>query len=827
MREDLVDIYNLYDKIKTFFQSCPYRDLRGCILLSGLTLLIVVGLGISMASLSDQIEYTFITIIMVLCSGGVAGLMTYQMIRLKLHVDDRLHEARAYVESRIPQALCTPEGDLIAHNKMAREGVWWGQSISDLKMIILEEEKFSVFLLHSCSGRTDETHFTLRHPNGDGEIWKFRTEKCGDQSLWTYQEITEAYFSELDLNEKMATLENIVEGAPGGIFSLNDKGIIHYCNANFAKWLGYEVHDLIGMPLAKLLSRPGREVLHDPSKAVDLNGYLDFVSSSRRTKSAYLEQTKVSRARDFITFSWLRTSSGSLALDDMEKLLSMAPIPVAFLDFGGEIQESNNLFCNRFWKEDVTPRGQQFSTIVVEEDHELLKDAFNQVARGEELESPLELRLSNQDDSVVSVYVAYVGDNDTRPGGLFIQFHDISEQKKLESQLVQSQKMQAVGQLAGGIAHDFNNLLTAMIGFCDLLLQRFTPGDQSFTDVMQIKQNSNRAANLVRQLLAFSRQQTLQPKVLDANECLAELSALLRRLIGSNIELKFKHSRELGLVKVDQGQFEQVIINMVVNARDAMTEGGTVTICTSNVELKKPKRKGADTIPAADYVVIDVVDTGHGISTENMDRIFDPFFSTKEVKEGTGLGLSTVYGIVKQTGGFILVDSKSNRGTKFSIYLPRHFPKDEAIPVETKSVVEDKPSDLTGSSRILLVEDEDAVRLFSARALRSKGYEVIEASNGTEAFEYMKSMEEKVDLVITDVVMPQMDGPTFINKLTEIQEDTKVIFISGYTEDTFRDRIKDDSNIQFLSKPFSLSDLATRVKEVLQQPETAPIKKAS
>lgn len=815
----------LLETLQQFFRSCPYRDLRGCIALSVATLAVTLCLGLAMASLSGQLEYTIISLIMVLCAGGVVGLLTYQMLRLKNLVDERMNEATAYLESRIPQALCTPEGNLIAHNNLAREDIWWGRSISDLKMVILEEEKFTVFLHHSCLGRTDEAFFTVRHPNGDGEVWKFRTEPCGEYSLWTYEEVTESYFSELDQNEKSATLDCMFEGAPGAIFSLNNKGIIHYCNENFGKWLGYEVHDLIGMPFVKLLSRPGREVLQDPSKAVELNGYLDFVSSSRRTKSAYLEQTRINRARDMITFSWLRTSSGSLALDDMEKLLSMAPIPVIFLDFEGNIQESNNLFRNRFWKQETQPRGQKFSAIVQKQDHGILQAAFDQVSRGEELESPLELHLTNQEDTVVSVYVAFVGDNETSAGGLFIQFHDITEQKKLESQLVQSQKMQAVGQLAGGIAHDFNNLLTAMIGFCDLLLQRFTPGDQSFTDVMQIKQNSNRAANLVRQLLAFSRQQTLQPKVLDANECLAELSALLRRLIGSNIELKFKHSRELGLVKVDQGQFEQVIINMVVNARDAMSEGGTVTICTSNAELKKPKRKGADTIPAGDYVVIDVVDTGHGISSENLDRIFDPFFSTKEVKEGTGLGLSTVYGIVKQTGGFILVDSKPDKGTKFSIYLPRHAVREEHTS-EVSPAVDEKPSDLTGSSRILLVEDEDAVRLFSARALRSKGYEVIEASNGTEALECIQEMEEKVDLIITDVVMPQMDGPTFINKLSEIQEDTKVIFISGYTEDTFRDRIKDDSNIQFLSKPFSLSDLATRVKDVLHQTEPVQLKQA-
>ena len=243
-----------------------------------------------------------------------------------------------------------------------------------------------------------------------------------------------------------------------------------------------------------------------------------------------------------------------------------------------------------------------------------------------------------------------------------LHFIDVTEQKNLEVQFAQSQKMQAVGQLAGGVAHDFNNLLTAMIGFCDLLLMRFRPGDPSFADIMQIKQNANRAANLVRQLLAFSRQQTLQPRILDITDVLVELSHLLRRLIGENIELKVVHGRDLGLVKVDQGQLEQVIINLAVNARDAMPGGGTLTIRTANHVQSGAMRRGHEIMPAGNYVLIEVADTGIGIPKENLERIFEPFFSTKEIGSGTGLGLSTVYGIVKQTGGFVFVDSDAGRG---------------------------------------------------------------------------------------------------------------------------------------------------------------------
>ncbi|MFV3076156.1 ATP-binding protein [Niveispirillum fermenti] len=398
---------------------------------------------------------------------------------------------------------------------------------------------------------------------------------------------------------------------------------------------------------------------------------------------------------------------------------------------------------------------------------------------------------------------------------LILYLVDMTNQKNLEAQFVQSQKMQAIGQLAGGVAHDFNNLLTAMIGFCDLLLLRHKPGDHSFTDIMQIKQNANRAANLVRQLLAFSRQQTLQPRILSVTDVLAELSNLLRRLIGENIELRMMHGRDLGLVKVDQGQLEQVIINLCVNARDAMVEtGGKLTIVTSNLPVAAPVQRATETLPAGDYVVIEVIDTGIGIPQENLQRIFEPFFSTKELGSGTGLGLSTVYGIVRQTGGFIFVDSAPGDGAKFSIYLPRHREEGGSPPAPERG--EKGAADLTGVGRILLVEDEDAVRIFSARALRNKGYEVVEAKSGEAALEILRAPDRPaVDLIITDVVMPQLDGPAMIRAVREFMPDVKVIFISGYAEERFRSAVGGGEAVEFLPKPFSLKQLAGKVKEVM------------
>ncbi len=398
---------------------------------------------------------------------------------------------------------------------------------------------------------------------------------------------------------------------------------------------------------------------------------------------------------------------------------------------------------------------------------------------------------------------------------MILHFIDTTEQKGLEVQFAQSQKMQAVGQLAGGVAHDFNNLLTAMIGFCDLLLLRFKQSDPSFADIMQIKQNANRAANLVRQLLAFSRQQTLQPRVLNITDVLAELSHLLRRLIGENIELKVVHGRYLGLVKVDQGQLEQVIINLAVNARDAMSGGGTLTIRTANMASEYPQRRGHEVMPPGDYVLIEVTDAGVGIPRENLVCIFEPFFSTKEVGSGTGLGLSTVYGIVRQTGGFVFVDSEEKKGSQFSIFLPRHQGDEAGVGGRSELLAPETGRDLTGAGTLLLVEDEDPVRLFSARALRNKGYKVIEAKSGEAALEVITAGSEKVELLITDVVMPKMDGPSLVKHVRELHPEMKVIFISGYTEDAFRKRLARDSDIHFLPKPFSLKQLAGKVKEVM------------
>jgi two-component system cell cycle sensor histidine kinase/response regulator CckA len=396
---------------------------------------------------------------------------------------------------------------------------------------------------------------------------------------------------------------------------------------------------------------------------------------------------------------------------------------------------------------------------------------------------------------------------------------DNSEKKSLEQKFVQSQKMQAVGQLAGGIAHDFNNLLTAMIGFCDLLLMRYSPGDQSFADVMQIKQNANRAANLVRQLLAFSRKQTLQPEVVDIAEILAEISNLIRRLIGENIALKMRHGRDLSAVKVDQGQLEQVIVNLCVNARDAMDGKGELEILTRNevINTDHPlpdnmiSSSESEDIADGDYMVVEVRDNGEGMSLEVQSKIFEPFFTTKEVGKGTGLGLATVYGIIEQTGGHVFVSSVEGKGTSFYLYFKKHKEGKKVI----KPVVVQEVQDLTGKGTVLVVEDEAPVRMFSCRALQNKGYEVLEAEDGDAGLLLAKEHGDKIDLIVTDVMMPGITGPEMIEEILNTHPNMKVVFMSGYGEDAFVTSYGAEREFFFLPKPFTLNQLAAKVKEVL------------
>jgi two-component system cell cycle sensor histidine kinase/response regulator CckA len=396
--------------------------------------------------------------------------------------------------------------------------------------------------------------------------------------------------------------------------------------------------------------------------------------------------------------------------------------------------------------------------------------------------------------------------------GVLAVLQDATALKTLEAQFAQSQKMQAIGQLAGGVAHDFNNLLTAISGHCDLLLLRHSREDFDYPDLVQIHQNANRAAALVGQLLAFSRKQTLKPERLDVAEILSDLAHLLNRLVGEKVQLQLCHAPCLGSIRADKRQLEQVLINLVVNARDAMPGGGAIRITSESVSLRAPLERDNATVPAGDYAVIHVADTGTGIPADLLTKIFEPFYTTKKLGEGTGLGLSTAYGIVKQSGGFIFVDSQLGQGSTFHLYFPLHSgPIEGAEPPLVK-----KPLLRQGEGVVLLVEDEAPVRAFASRALRLRGYTVLEASTAEDALTTLADPYLQVDLFVTDVVMPGLDGPSWVTRALQDRPHVKVIFMSGYAEEALSETQARIPNSVFLAKPFSLSDLTATVQAQLQ-----------
>lgn len=422
------------------------------------------------------------------------------------------------------------------------------------------------------------------------------------------------------------------------------------------------------------------------------------------------------------------------------------------------------------------------------------------------------LRLVRPDREVfVQVTLSTITDGGQRC--LIGVLNDATELKTLEAQFVQSQKMQAIGQLAGGIAHDFNNLLTAISGHCDLLLLRHDQGDQDYGDLIQISQNANRAAALVGQLLAFSRKQTLRPEAVDLRDTLADLTHLLNRLVGERVSLTLSHEPVLRHIKADRRQLEQVLMNLVVNARDAMPGGGEIRIETAVRRLDAPLQRDRATVAPGEYVVVTVSDQGSGIPADQMSKIFEPFFTTKRTGEGTGLGLSTAYGIVKQTGGFIFVDSTEGKGTVFTLYFPAHDNGDE--PRNNREEPAALPAPRHGEGVVLLVEDEAPVRAFAARALRLRGYTVLEAESGEEALRMLDEPELEVDAFVSDVVMPGLDGPSWVRKALVARPDVRVVFMSGYAEGAFEGCGPTLPNSVFLPKPFSLNQLTETVHQQL------------
>ena len=516
-------------------------------------------------------------------------------------------------------------------------------------------------------------------------------------------------------------------------------------------------------------------------------------------------------AEDHVNF-YLFDSPDTLPVSSsqhLQAMLDILPIGLALVDRDGRFLTMNDAF--RVAAEIKSTRPVYPGDLVVKEDKAAVADAVRRHARGPAMSGDLAVRLARSPKEPVALTIA--GLRGLGDAAVLLLLKDNSEEAKLKRQVAQATKMQAVGQLAGGVAHDFNNILTAIIGHCDLMLMRHTPGDSDYDDIQQIKSNSNRAAGLTRQLLAFSRQQTLRPQVLQLTDVVAEVSHLLKRLLGETVKLVVKHGRNLGPIRADPGQLEQVIVNLAVNARDAMaaTGGGTLTIQTYAVKADQVAELGSDILPIADYSALSVTDTGCGIPANVLGKVFEPFFTTKEVGKGTGLGLSTVYGIVKQSGGFIFADSKVGVGTRFVIYLPVH--RVEAEAGKAPRGAKPKEHELWGSGTVLLVEDEPMVRTVAERALTRHGYKVITAANGEEALEVINRGDE-IALLISDVVMPAMDGPTMVREARKTRPDLPILFMSGYAEEQLRKSI-DLDKVAFLPKPFSVQELAEAARRAL------------
>ncbi|MEP3278117.1 MAG: response regulator [Stappiaceae bacterium] len=764
--------------------------------------------------------------------------------------------AQSFVDSLSEGALITDKDGRICYANQAYADLTHAGNTSGVRAI---ERVFSadpnaadaMFRLSQAARekRPAQEEIRLPQPIGGGEdnaCWyrvrvRSLSPKSGSDTgktvytVWQVADITKDRAEQENSFQELQRVINFLDHAPAGFFSSDGDGRILYLNATLADWLGHDLAQFQtgSLSLSDVIRGDGEELIRSvrglPGEVQTEMFDLDLVTKNGKGLAVRILHRVPFGADGLagesrtIVLNRSRGEDASEALRAAEvkfaRFFNNTPIAIASLDRQGVIGRTNAPFLKLFG----TPGGEESGSrklldLVASGGRDQLEAAVKAAAGGQGFVRPIDIALTEGEDGrSATFYISTVEDGEGDDEVAIVYVLETTRQRALEVQFAQSQKMQAIGQLAGGVAHDFNNVLTAIIGFSDLLLANHRPTDPSFQDIMNIKQNANRAAGLVRQLLAFSRRQTLRPKELKLNDVLADLSILLDRLLGEKVELKVIHGRDLWPLMADLNQFEQVVVNLAVNARDAMPDGGNLLIRTANISTEESRSfDGAQEMPAGEYVLLEVTDDGTGMPPDIMEKIFEPFFSTKEVGKGTGLGLSTVYGIIKQTGGYVYPESEPGKGTTFRILLPRFIP-DKAEEVVEEKVEPPQVADLTGSATILLVEDEEAVRAFAARALASRGYTVHEAASGTEALEVMEEEEGEIDLVVSDVVMPEMDGPTLLGELRKTSPTLKIIFVSGYAEDAFEKNLPENEKFSFLPKPFTLKQLATAVKEALNE----------
>ncbi|WOJ89316.1 response regulator [Methylocapsa polymorpha] len=647
-------------------------------------------------------------------------------------------------------------------------------------------------------------------------------------TLWTVAEVTRERERQENVFQELQHAIDFLDYAPAGFFSCDQRGSVSYMNATLAAWLDYDLAQVGsgGLALTDFVAGDGASLLASIAGGSGEVRTEQFDIDLKRRSGQSLPARLLHRvafgqdgapgaSRTLV----LNRAQGEEPAEDLRaaevrfaRVFNSTPMAIAILDAAGRITRSNAAFA-RLMPDALKPAdgaaGRSIYSGILERDRGSLETALAAASQSKSDIPPVDVGLHGEGERSARLFISA---SEEREGtGATIYALDTTEQRTLQNNFAQSQKMQAIGQLAGGVAHDFNNVLTAIIGYSDLLLANHRPTDPSFRDIMQIKQNANRAAGLVRQLLAFSRRQTLRPQILQLGDVLSDLQMLMRRLVGEKIDLDLRHGRDLWLVKADLNQFEQVIVNLIVNARDAMPDGGKILLRTRNVDAAECAGFDEKSLAPADYVAIEVEDFGCGIPPDVKDKIFEPFFTTKEVGKGTGLGLSMVYGIVKQTGGYVFCASVLGKGTVFTILLPRYVAEAADAP-QASEPAKAPAADLTGHGTILLVEDEEAVRAFGARALASRGYTVLQAATGLEALEIAEENQGLIDLVVSDVVMPEMDGPTMFGELRKRGVKAKVIFVSGYAEEAFAKNLPEGEDFGFLPKPFSLKQLIEAVK---------------
>jgi two-component system cell cycle sensor histidine kinase/response regulator CckA len=647
-------------------------------------------------------------------------------------------------------------------------------------------------------------------------------------TLWQVADVTRERMREIETVSGLESTLGFYDSLPQGLFAVAPDGRVAHVNATLSQWLRLRTEPGRTLTLLDIVPADGADLIRAVARSAQgrtTRLELDLLREDGRTFPAQLV-CRGHGPKGIISVLVLDRSEEPTRAEAhahtevrLTRVFQSAPFGIATADANGRIVTANAAFMRMFAVEGrgvpttvagLVPDGEEQAA------SELAK-ALERAIAGRTGGAPIEVFFGLQRELARRVYVNALGVGPRAREGAVLYAIDATEQKALEQKFAQSHKMEAVGKLAGGVAHDFNNVLTAIIGFSDLLLQTHRQTDPAYRDIMNIKSSANRAASLVRQLLAFSRRQTLQPEVLDLSEILTDLAPLLNRTLSEKIELKIVSGRDLWHVKADRSQFDNVIINLAVNARDAMPNGGCLTIRTRNISERDSLKAVGLGVAAGEYVLIEVEDTGVGMTPEVMGKIFEPFFSTKEVGKGTGLGLSTAYGIVKQTGGYIFADSEVGKGTSFAVYLPRHIVEHEEEIAQPREKKKEASRDLTGSGRVLLVEDEDVVRQVAARALARQGYEVLEAGTGVEALEVMAREKGRVDIVVSDVIMPEMDGPTLLKELRKTNPGLKFIFVSGYPDDAFKKSLDENEAYTFLPKPFTLPQLAAKVKEQLSE----------